>query len=71
LDKLKKEKLSDKLLKVACKETILYLILAGLTLTVAYQMIDVLAFRYQKSLKNIFGAGDKSTSFFNVNTFMI
>ena len=66
MNELKKEKLNDKLLKVAFKEITLNTIFAGITLAVAYQMIDTKVNSYQKNLKNVFGAGDKSTSFLDV-----
>ena len=51
-NELKKEKLNDKLLKVAFKEITLNTIFAGITLAVAYQMIDTKVNSYQKNLKN-------------------
>ena len=66
MNDLKKEKLNDKLLKTACKEILLNLVFAGLTLTVAYQMVDIKAYNYQKNLKNLFGSGEKSTSLLDV-----
>ena len=66
MDELKKEKLNDKLLIIAFKEIILCLIFAGLTLAIAYQMVDTKAYAYQNNLKNLFNAGHKSTSFFHV-----
>ena len=70
LKELKKEKINDKLLKVAFKEIILNLIFAGVVLAIAYQMIDIKVNTYQNNLKNIFGAGDKSTSFLDVIYFI-
>ena len=66
MNELKKEKLNDKLLKVAFKEITLNTIFAGITLAVAYQMIDTKVNSYQKNMKNVFGTGDKSTSFLDV-----
>lgn len=37
-----------------------------MTLTVAYQIFDTNTFNYQNNLRNLFGAGDKSTQFLEV-----
>ena len=63
---LKEHKEKDKHLKIAFKEVFLCLIFAGLTLTVAYEMVDIKAYNYQLNLKNIFGSSEKSTSFIDV-----
>lgn len=66
LNEQKDNKLKDDKLKLALKDTILALILIGLSLTVAYQLVDRKTYEYQLNLKNIFGAGSISTSFLDV-----
>ena len=66
LDDLRESKQRDKKLGVALREIMLCLAFVGMTMTVSYQMLDTDAYRYQMSLKNYFGAGDKSSSFIEV-----
>jgi hypothetical protein len=63
---MREKKLKENELKSAFKEIFLYLLFAGMTLTVAYQMIDKNTFNYQNNLRNLFAAGDKSTLFLKV-----
>lgn len=67
INELKEDKLKDKHIKVALKEIFLYVAFVAMTLTVAYQMLDNDAYKYQVSLRNFFGAGTKSKTFDEVN----
>jgi hypothetical protein len=67
LDELKKNRIKENRIKLVFKETILAGLFAGITFTIAYQMVDMKAFAYQSNLKNLFGTGDKSTTFSDVN----
>lgn len=67
LDELKKNRINENRIKQVFKETILALLFSGITFTIAYQMVDMKAFAYQSNLKNLFGTGDKSTTFSHVN----
>lgn len=66
MNKLKEEKLKDKSLKSGLKEILLYLVFIALTMSLSYQMLDNDSFKYQYNLRNLFGAGDKHTSFNDV-----
>lgn len=66
IKKMKENKLIDKNLKTAFKSIAFYAIFAAMTLNLAYQMVDKNTFNYQNNLKNLFGAGDKSTKFLDV-----
>ena len=49
------------------QEILLSLAFVVLTMTCAYQLLDKDSFNYQNNLRNMLGAGDKSTSFVDVN----
>ena len=68
LDDLKESKQRDKKLGVALREVLICLAFVGMTMTVSYQMLDTDAYRYQMSLKNFFGAGDRNNIFYEVFT---
>jgi hypothetical protein len=57
----------DKKLKTCLKEIILAGIFAGLTFSIAYQLVDFKAYGYHLNIKNLLGAGKKSTVFLDVN----
>ena len=56
----------DKRLKVFIKEIILVGIFAGLTFAIVYQLVDIKDYEYQLNIKNLFGAGQKSSQFLDV-----
>jgi len=66
LDKLKNKMVLDGKFKECLKEIILTGLFAGLTFAIAYQLVDFKAYGYHLNLKNIFGAGKKSTIFLDV-----
>ena len=61
--------LKDNETKRILKEIILSVTFIAITLCLAYQMTDRNTFHYQSNLKNLFGAGDKSTKFLDVISF--
>jgi hypothetical protein len=67
LVKLKEKMDQDKKLKTCLKEIILAGIFAGLTFSIAYQLVDFKAYGYHLNIKNLLGAGKKSTVFLDVN----
>ena len=69
LEQIKETKLKDNETKRILKEIILSITFIAITLCLAYQMTDRNTFQYQFNLKNLFGAGDKSTKFLDVISF--
>ena len=73
LDKLKEDKLKEKDLFRAFKSILQYFLFLTLSIIVSYEMLDSNSFQYRNNLKNIFGDGDKSKNFtdVNLNSFLI
>ena len=66
LEALSKEKQKNKKARSAIREIVLAVLFAVLAMVCAYQMLDYTSFSYQKNLKNVFGAGDKSKTLYDV-----
>ena len=71
LENLKFETARKKKVKAAIREILLSLLFAALTMLCTYQMLDSNSYKYQAELKNLFGAGDISTTFLDVFMFII
>lgn len=66
LEETRDKLVEKKYFKSALKEIIFYVIFVLLIMMITYQMVEPKAYEYQKNLRNLYGAGDKSNQFLDV-----